>query len=150
MLKQTFTADNFRKIFDQENRRGANLEADFFPDVEKVTKKIQKCKEDLRALKGKRATLPPDEYEKQRSALDENKQQLKTTKEDLLTKELERISSNIAAGNIGMALKSRSIKGKAAYEVERNVVSHFALKQVLYNLNRVYGVKQSNRSEIIA
>src|ERR1039458_9682808 len=104
MLKQTFTADNFRKIFDQENRRGANLETDFFPDVEKVTKKIQKCKEDLRALKGKRATLPPDEYEKQRSALDENKRQLKKTKEDLLTKELERISSNIAAGNIGMAL----------------------------------------------
>ncbi len=151
MLNQTFTADNFRKIFDDENRRGVNLEAEFFPEVEKVTKEIQKCKADDREIRKKKGSLLPDEYQKQRSELNEKKQQLKKTKEELLTKELERISSEIAAGTIGITLKPVTIPGgKTAYTVARNPVSYFAIKQVQSNLNRVYGVKQSNRFEIIS
>ena len=82
MLSQTFTADNFREILDRENRKGKNLEPKFFPEVEKVTKKLNKIKLAFRELKKNRAKLLPDEYEKQRLALDEEKRQLKTMKMD--------------------------------------------------------------------
>lgn len=74
MLSQTFTADNLREIIDHENRRGVNLESAFFPEVQKLTEDIKKCKAEARELRTKKGKLLPAEYEKQWSELNERRQ----------------------------------------------------------------------------
>lgn len=41
MLDQSFSADNFRKIFDLENRKGNYLEGKYFPDLKEISKNTQ-------------------------------------------------------------------------------------------------------------
>ena len=48
MLDQSFSIKNFQDIFDIENRKGNYLEGKFFPEVEKVTNEIQKCRKRYR------------------------------------------------------------------------------------------------------
>ena len=63
MLDQSFSATNFLKIVDIENRKGNYLEGEFFPNIEEISKEIQVAKNKLRKLKQKKSTLSKDEYE---------------------------------------------------------------------------------------
>ncbi len=150
MLNQSFTIDNFRRIFDYENRRGVYLEGRFFPDIEKVTQAIKDCMADIRGLKKKRRTLLPQYYQLQKAILNEEKLKLSAKKEDLLSKELGAICSEISTGNLRINLKSVTIpSGKPAYSIESTAKAYFIIKQVQYNLRKLYKVKQSSRYEII-
>jgi hypothetical protein len=53
MLDQSFSAENFRKILDYENRKGVYLEGEYFPDIGKVTEEIKKCNTEVREKKHK-------------------------------------------------------------------------------------------------
>lgn len=150
MLDQSFTSENFRKIFDYENRRGVYLEGRFFPEIEKITQEIKKCTTNARNLKRKRATLAADEYQEQISELYDKKDELKEKKEKLLKKELEQISTNITSGNFEINLEEVSTpSGKAAYKTQDEACAYFAIKQIQYNIRKLYKVKQSNRHSII-
>lgn len=39
MLDQSFSAENFRKILDIENRKGFYLEGEFYADIDEINKK---------------------------------------------------------------------------------------------------------------
>ena len=93
MLKQSFTAENFRKIFDYENRKGENLEGEFFPDIAEISKDLKVCKQNLRALKKKKATLSEDEYQEEQTKIREERSDLKKKREDALTGSLNGLIS---------------------------------------------------------
>lgn len=69
MLKQSFTADNFRKIFDYENRKGVNLEGEFFPEIAKIIQDIKACNQEYLALKKKKSMLAEEAYKEQKQKL---------------------------------------------------------------------------------
>ncbi|MGD0697049.1 MAG: antiviral reverse transcriptase Drt3a [Terriglobia bacterium] len=151
MLKQTFTSDNFRRIFDNESRRGVNLEPRFFPEVADVTKLISECRRKVRDLRRRRNTLAPSAYEGELSKLKDEKQQLTIQKEDLLRQELEKISSQMADGNFGLVLRQVTVpRGGKAYTLGNTPTAYFAMKQLQYNIRRVYDVKQSSRFSIVS
>ena len=105
---------------------------------------------DIRGLKKKKRTLLPQYYELQKAMLNEEKLKLEAKKETLLTKELEGICAEIAAGNLRVGLKKVTIpSGKIAYAVDRTAKAYFILKQLQYNLRKLYKVKQSSRYEIV-
>jgi hypothetical protein len=150
MANQSFAAENFRQIFDYENRRGVYLEAEFFPEIQKLTKDIKTYTANIRDLRKKRDSLLRADYDAQRSKLYEDKRELETKKESLLTKELEKASDEICGGNFRVGLQSVTIpSGKKAYAVDNTPSVYFAMKQLQSNIRSAYAVKQSSRYEII-
>ena len=92
MLDQSFSAANFRKIVDIENRKGNYLEGEFFSDVDEKRKEIKSVKDELQSLNNERAEYGESEYEEIRYELSEQLKLLKEEKEQLLLHSLDSIS----------------------------------------------------------
>ncbi len=150
MLDQSFSAENFRKIFDYENRKGNYLEGEFFPEIEIITKEIKKASVDIREHRKNNSNTSIDVYEAKIEELNKKKDVLKEKKENLLSEELEQICSAITEKNFSLDLKEIDIgKAKKAYGYEKNAISYFTLKQIQNNLRKLYKVKQGNRHSIV-
>lgn len=150
MLDQSFTVENFRKIFDYENRKGVYLEGEFFPKVEKITRKIKDCIKRIKEHEKRKPFLSGEVFERQKEALNQEKQLLKDKKEILLSKELSIISRDVVKGNFQINLgKTTNPKGDVVYQTGNDPQSYFVIKQIQYNIKKLYKVKQSNRHEII-
>jgi uncharacterized protein (UPF0297 family) len=151
MLDQSFTAKNFHKIFDYENRKGHYLESKFFPEVKKFSEELKKIKNDFKNLKKSKKDLSTDEYEKSKSELNEKKATLIKKKKEQLQTELEKISQTITSGHFRIELNQVNTPiGKPAYCINTSdVSSFFIIKQLQYNIKKLYKVKQSSRYDII-
>ncbi len=139
MLDQSFSAENFRKIFDRENRKGANLEK-FFPEVSKITREIKNISYEIKKTQDKNEIKP----------LHEKKDKLKIEKEFFLMKELKGISSKVSEKKFSFEIKEKDIKGKLIYFISNSPCAYFAMKQLQRNFEKTYKIKQSNRDEIIS
>ena len=156
MPNQLFTAENFRRILDYENRKGVYLEGEFFPEAHRITKELKECVAEIRELKKREKHLGSDIPEARRkrlkNSIDKLKNRindLKKKKEDSLSNELEKISSEITSGGFSIGLREVEVKGKTAYAYNNDAAVYFTLKQLQYNIRRLYKVKQSNRHNII-
>ncbi|MAY33591.1 MAG: reverse transcriptase [Rhodovulum sp.] len=150
MLDQSFSAENFRKIFDIENRKGNYLEGEFFPEVESKSQEVQACIGELRILRSEKDKHTPEDYEAIRVSLSDKLETLRKEREEMLHAKLEEVSSNVCAKDFSFGIQEVDIgKPKKVFVAERSAETHFALKQVQHNIRRLYKVKQSNRHEII-
>lgn len=150
MLDQSFSAKNFRKIFDYENRKGNNLAGKFFPEVNEVVLEIKKISEEIRNHRKSKASSSSEEYQEKKQELYEHKENLKKKKEDRLSVELNNISSLITEKKFSLKLKEIDIgQSKKAYGFEKSAESYFALKQIQHNLRKLYKIKQGNRHNIV-
>lgn len=144
MLDQSFSFDNFRKIIDQENRKGNYLEKLFFPDVVTVTEKIRACNLEI---KEKYRTDPSGAW---KEALNQKKENLEAEKEALLQKNLGAVSQNIEKKSFKIALIKKEKPGeKPVYSADQTAECYFAIKQVQSNVSKLFSVKQSNRFSIV-
>lgn len=150
MLDQSFSAENFRKIFDIENRKGNYLEGDFFPEIAKQSQKVKVCIGELRTLRKSKSQHSDEDYETLRSELSEKLENLKDDREKMLESKLEAVSANVCEKDFSFGIKELDIgTPKKVYIAERNAETIFALKQIQYNIRRLYKVKQHNRHQII-
>jgi hypothetical protein len=150
LLDQSFSTDNFRKIFDYENRKGQHLEGKFFPEIEKITKNLKNFSLEFRELENKRPKISKQLYEEERAKINKNKNDLKDHKERLLISELEKISADILKKNFRITLQKVVTKnGKEAYKISNDSASYFVIKQIQYNIKRLYKIQQGNRYNII-
>lgn len=69
MLDQMFTAENFRRIYDAENRKGADLATRYFPSLEPLTLAVRDKVKDIRDLRKVEAKLTVENFETQLLAL---------------------------------------------------------------------------------
>lgn len=155
MLNQSFSADNFRKIFDYQNRKGINLESKFFPEVKELSSQLKDIKVKFKELKRSRSNYSTENYEEEKNKLKLTEDKLKEKKDELLMKELENISKGVNSSKLIFELSKIDIlKGeeleKPLYVIENTPTAYFATKQVQYNIKKLYQVEQSNRNEIIA
>ncbi|MEY4589012.1 MAG: hypothetical protein RL497_1088 [Pseudomonadota bacterium] len=151
MLDQSFSAENFRRIFDSENRRGIYLETHFFSDVAIITSELKRIKYEFRELKRARRSMQPIDYEARKGELNASKEQLSNSKEKLLSEHLERLSSVANRGALDFTLReTKTSSGKTAYYFEHEPISYFVSKQVQANIRKLYQVKQGNRNLIIS
>ena len=154
-LDQSFSANNLRKIFDLENRKGHYLEGRFFSEeisskIEEITRELKECHSGYKDLKKNKDSLLSQEYETQRITLNKKKEELVDEKEKLLTATLEKISKEITDNSFKITLKIQNKLTKVVYATEKkDAATYFALKQVQYNIKKLYQVKQSNRYNIL-
>jgi hypothetical protein len=151
MLNQSFTVENFRKIFDYENRKGRYLEGRYFPEIEKITQKLKTCAGEFKSLKNEKPNLSLNNYENKKQQLNQQKQNFKKQKEELLTQELEKISNEIHKDNFSVKLiQIKTPMEKPVYSIDKSdCCSYFLIKQIQYNIQRYYKVQQSNRYNIV-
>jgi hypothetical protein len=148
MLDQSFSADNFRKILDYENRKGVYLEGEYFKDIEKITEEIKKCNKEIR---DKKNTVSAEDFEIFRIETNEKIEKLREKKDKKLNIELQKISDIVLNNKFRVKLtRDDEITGKPVYKVENKPEHYFALKQIQYNLGKLYKVKQSSRFAIVS
>ena len=150
LFDQTFSADNFRKIFDRENRRGNDVVGSFFPDLIDVTNEIRLQNQSIREFRKTKGSLSPGEFkaqlEEMKFSLKEKKER-KTAATDQL---LEGISAGARHKSFQLSVKKKlGPAGKEVYVVPNEARSFFVIKQLQRNLNRLYGIQQSNRHQIV-
>ena len=150
MLDQSFSTDNFRKIFDLENRKGNYLEGDFFPELEKLSQKVQASTHALREIRRKRDSYTPEEYQELKSKAKEQLESHRSDWESELKKQLHVVSSDVCDSNFSFGLTELDIgTSKNVFVSDKSAPAYFALKQMQFNIRRLYKVKQSNRHQIV-
>jgi len=145
MLDQSFSAKNFRTILDIENRKGVHLEDKLsMTEVRKINELIRDCNKDIRDAKKGKISLDV-------SKLYEKKKNLRKKKELKLESELEKISEQVTTKGFRIQLNKITIPQKDPLYVTKNSPRfYFTLKQLQRNISKLYGVKQSNRFNIIS
>lgn len=150
MLDQSFSSENFRRIFDIENRKGNYIAHEFFPDISKIDKEIAQATNDLRNLRKKKNTYSVEDYEKHEQTIKAELNHLKLTYEKTLDIRLEEVCQIICSKNLKFGISSIDIGTKQeVYTTERNAVTFFALKQLQFNIRKLYKVRTSNRHQIV-
>ncbi len=151
MLDQSFSAENFRNIFQIENRKG-NLKKEMFPDdyIDKILKIKQlktNIKEKLNARK--KGEVTKDEFLKFQEETNDEIKKHKKEKDAALYKQMKKISQmvNDSSFNFPMTIENRN--GNSVYLLGNNLATFYALKQLQYNVQKTFKVKQSNRYHIL-
>lgn len=149
MLDQSFSASNFRKILDIENRKGIYLEGDFFTDVAGYSFKLKDFNSELKLLKKK--GLSKDDYTLEKEIINEKKELIKTAKEKLLEEKLIALSSKVTSSDFKIEISvDTSISSKPVYKTVYSLENILALKQLQYNFSKLYKVKQTSRYSIVS
>ena len=146
MLNQSFSAENFRRILDLENRKGVYLEGCFFPEIKEINKKIKEIAKIIKE-KQKNRIVTNDEIEE----LCVRKKELRKEKEEKLNGELQKISEKVLASDFRIELEKKEIENRETlYITKDSPEQYFTMKQIQRNVSRLFGVKQSNRYEIVS
>lgn len=131
MLDQSFSANNFRKILDIENRKGVYLEGDFFEELVELTNDIKSINSEIKALRKK--GLTQEEYYVEKEILNENKEIIKLQKEEKLEQELESISKTITSKDFRLELiVDSTISSKPTYKTAHTLENILTFKQLHY------------------
>ncbi len=139
MLDQTFSLENFTTIFDIENRKGNSIQS-IFKDEPNFLDIYNKDKE-IKLLRKVRKGSP--DY---KNALTK----LKNEKKDLVAFALSKISREVNDKHFSISItEDKSISTKPVYKIGNDAKSFFVMKQLQYNLRKLYKVKQANRFAVI-
>ena len=143
-MDQTFSVDNFKKILSYENRKGRNLEKEFFPPIFEITKAITDINKRIQTQLRFRVM-----DDKGLTELYEAKINKKNFKLEILEKQLAYISENLSDPKFRIAIKRVETDDKPVYTTTDTAENYFAIKQLQYNIKKSFNVKQANRFAIV-
>jgi hypothetical protein len=144
MLDQSFSADNFRRIIDLENRKGVHVEDKLSMDsIRKINERIRDLNALIKIAK-KGNDLPTLKM------LYDSKKALRDQKDKELSLDLEKICQKVAAPSFKIELKKVDIPdNKPIYTTPNIPEFFFTLKQIQVNVSKLFGIKQASRFSII-
>ena len=150
MLDQMFTAENFRRIYDAENRKGVDLATRFFTTLEPFTLAVRDKVKDIRDLRKVEIALTADDFEVQLLALKAELVALKAAKSSAIDALMDDISQKVLKPSFKIDLSQKTgPKGKPVFCIDAEPESFFVIKQLQRNIHRIYGVKQANRHDLV-
>jgi len=150
MLDQMFTAENFRHIYDAENRKGVDLATRFFPTLETFTHAVRDKVQEIRDLRKADATLPADDFKAKLLSLKSQLTTLKTAKSSAIDVLMDEISQKVFKPSFKICLSQKTgPKGKPVFCIDTEPETFFVIKQLQRNIHRIYGVKQANRHDLV-
>lgn len=152
MLDQSFSSDNFKKIFDAENNKGIYIEGEFFPDVAERSRRIKHINKAFRKLKTRRheKKISYVEYIQKKDRLNLKKEEHIKIRREILEDCLDKVEEDTHLPSFNLKVcKLSPINGKDAYALQRSPESFFVSKQVQYNLRKLFNVKQQDKNLII-
>ncbi|MEO9022600.1 MAG: antiviral reverse transcriptase Drt3a [Ginsengibacter sp.] len=149
MLDQSFSAENFKKILDLENRKGIYLEGEFYSDIADINRKVKEANEEIKGLK--KMGLSKEIFLKEREKINEKKDILEAKKEEKIIAKLNDISTKVTAPEFKLKIiVDNAILSKPVYKTAYLLENILTLKQLQYNFRKLYKVKQSRRYSIIS
>ncbi len=150
MLDQMFTAENFRRIYDAENRKGVDLATRFFPTLVPFTLAVRNKVKDIRDLREVEATLTAGDFEAQLVALKAELVDLKAAKSSTIDALMDDTSQKVLKSSFKIGLSQKTgPKGKPVFCIDAEPETFFVIKQLQRNIHRIYGVKQANRHDLV-
>lgn len=144
-MNQSFSTENFVKIFYDENRKGNYIEGEFsiFQPLQKISKSIKKINQNF---KSKFYTT----HDKIQQA-NKSKDLLREKKFIKLGSILEEVELKICKKDYSIDLTTSTVRNKTVYSISRtNPEVFFLLKQVQKNIQHSFKVKQSDRYEVVS
>jgi len=149
VLDQMFTAENFRRIFDEENRKGLDVAGLYFPDLKPMTHAIRDKVSEIRKWRKDKDATSATAFEAGESALKMQLATLKSDKSAAIDLEMEKLSEVVASPGFKVTLSQKGgPKGKPVYCIDGSAETFFVVKQLQRNIYRIYKVKQSNRHDL--
>jgi hypothetical protein len=145
-MDQSFSPENFQKIFSYENRKGRNLEKEFFSDVFDTTLSITEINKKIH--KKNRHPISKESLDEIKK-LKEEKAASEKKKQELIKVGLDNISKRISERQFRILIREVKTLEKPIYIVKETVENFFAIKQLQYNLRKSFKVRQGNRIAII-
>ncbi|MBC2776765.1 antiviral reverse transcriptase Drt3a [Parasphingopyxis marina] len=150
MLDQTFSAQNFRRIYDVENRRGRNVDRAFFPDLVDASARITAASAAIRVARRTNSTASPDALNLIVQPLRERLRLARENREDLVEARMEEVAQAILS-DYQIQLESRiGPKGTALFTLPSDPRAYFIGKQIQRNISRLYKLQAGNRRAIIS
>ena len=144
MLDQSFSLENFKKIFEIENRKGS-FESEFYSqEFHELSIDLKRKRREIKDYRSK-GGIPYDDDGLER--LNEEKLQIEENKNEELENTLHELveSVNSKGFRFNFSKFHHEDSGKDVYPVKKDAASFYAMKQLQYNINRTFGVKQSDR-----
>lgn len=150
MLDQMFTAENFRHIYDDENRKGLDLAARFFPILEPHTVAVRQKVKDIREHRALESNMAAAVFAERLLALKNELISLKAAKSSAIDELMEHISQKVLKSSFKVDLSQKAgPKGKPVFCIDAEPETFFVIKQLQRNIHRIYGVKQANRHDLV-
>lgn len=150
MLDQMFTAENFRRIYDAENRKGLDLANRYFPSLEPLTLAVRTKVQDIRDHRAARTTMNAEEFQATLLVLQNELTALKADKSAAVDGLMDEISQKILKSTFNIELsKKDGPSGKSVFCIDAEPETFFVIKQLQRNINRIYKVKQANRHDLV-
>jgi hypothetical protein len=135
MLDQSFSAENFFRIFHNENRKGT-----FNRDL--LSEEYLTIHERVKHLFCDRRFFTKAQFKKKLKELND-------LKEEALRKHLHLISETCNSRSFEFKLNMFQKEGKDIFTVNHDACSFFAMKQLQFNVFRTFKVKQASRYNIV-
>lgn len=150
MLDQMFTAENFRRVYDAENRKGFDLASRYFPSLEPLTLAVRDKLQDIRDHRAKQPTMTADVFEATLLDLKKELTAVKAEKSAAIDALMDDISQKVLKPTFKIELsKKDGPNGKPVFCIDAEPETFFVIKQLQRNINRIYGVKQANRHDLV-
>lgn len=150
MLDQMFTAENFRRIYDAENRKGLDLVSRYFPSLKPLTLAVRAKVQDIRDLRAARATMNVKEFEATLLVLQNELNALKSDKSAAIDALMDELSHKVLKSSFKIELsKKDGPNGKPVFCIDAEPETFFVIKQLQRNINKIYKVKPANRHDLV-
>ncbi|MCA3643913.1 MAG: RNA-directed DNA polymerase [Methylobacterium sp.] len=150
MLDQMFTAENFRHIYDAENRKGFDLADRYFPSLEPFTLAVRAKVQDIRDHRAAGPTMNAEVFKATLLVLQNELAALKADKSAAVDALMDEMSHKVLKPTFKIELsKKDGPNGKPVFCIDAEPETFFVIKQLQRNISRIYGVKQANRHDLV-
>jgi hypothetical protein len=154
MIDQSFSARNFRIIYDLDRKNKGSLEVEYFPDAYKVRKKITKLKGFIYwlARRQRSGQISMDIFEERKRIINEHIKLRKEQYDIEVNSKLSVIANSVSAKGytLPLILLPNQVKNKSVYSIGKTVEALFVSRQIKHILSSLYTIKSNNRDLIVS
>lgn len=150
MPDQSFSAENFQRIWDLRTRRGEDLSS-YFPKIASASDELRTASGDLKARL--RLLRPEDaEFDAQAARCVQLKNSTQLRRNQLVAEHMAgvalEVNRRIDTGDLRILFRSgRTVGGKVTYQLDdADPASYFICRQLELNLRKAFDLKTSNRN----
>lgn len=150
MLDQSFSAHNFETIYSLESRKG-NIDINTLPkEYREAIAQIKRLKTDISSLRVKNNRTP--EETEQLDQLRSNLKEHTESKKAVLQSYMEELAKQVNTPRFKFSLNKFTTDGKTeVFTLADSSHAHrFAIKQLQYNIQQTFKVKQTNRHSVLS
>lgn len=153
MLDQTFSYRNFQIVYTRESRIGHIPKDSLGDGYVRTVKELQMTREQLYTLKRKKRAEWTDEDKKKSDWLKKREKDLLMMRQEELTCYVRKLAEFVNSKDFCFKLTPIKIGDKTGYRLnakKKDYTQLFAMKQLQYNLQKTFKVKQASRHLIMS